>query len=197
MDKKIIIILLSLLFLSCTSKQNIMIKNFLGTQNYQSKNYNAAIEKFYSICDEKLSDTTISSEKLSDYAKYNLALTYLQLGEKDEASIKFTELKNSDIKKIKSLSSYQLGVLSFKNNNYKLALSEFKNAIQTESDFLEAKINYEICLRLLENEPMENTSLQKTQSPNDKTIMDYIKEKEVQLWKSKNKEQSKKAPYDY
>lgn len=189
MLKKILVILFSFLFLSCTQKQKHIFENFLGVHYYNSNNYNLAIEKFFFICNKTYQDESC------EYAKYNLALTYLKAGEISIAEKKFIELKSSSISKINSMSAFQLGVLNFKRKNIKKSLDEFKSSINSQPNFIEAKINYEICLKLLKKEDTIKSKLQENQIENESTIMNYIKEMEVELWKSNTNE--KKLPYDY
>lgn len=182
-------------FLLCScSDVNMMITNYFATQNLKNENYNLAVEKFY-----KISKSNIANKKLKDYATYNLALCYLRMGESVSAEKKFTELTSSDVSKLKALSFFQLGVKYFKEKKYSTAIGDFKNAIAIDNNFIDAKINYELCLRLLKSEEQENRTLQNKslQNKNEETILDYIKQKETQLWKTKNQKKKEITPYDY
>lgn len=101
--------------------------------------------------------------------------------------------------KIKLHSYFQLGVHYFKDKNYTAALQAFKNAIQTDSAFMPAKINYELCLQFLTQEKNKTKQTQQKQadSKNETTILDFIKEKEVQLWSEQSTEKTQKNAYDY
>lgn len=195
---KIIIILLCFFSVSCSADHSLKVTNFLAVEDYNNKKYDSAIEKFYDISLSKKIEMIKTKEEFQDYARYNLALSYLAIAESQGAKKIFTDLTSSNIRKIKSLSYFQIGYEYFKNKNYNQALQAFKFAVEIDYDFTEAKINYEICLKLLEEKNTnDNNGTTKKQIKNEKMILEYIKAKEVQLWQGKNEDGLKKLPYDY
>lgn len=194
MGKKIIIVVLIFFYVSCGVNYSLRIKNFLAVRDYNLHKYNNAIKAFYEITQ---SDTDDQLCKV--YASYNLALAYEAIGEKIAAENILTELTKSSDKEINSLAYFQIGVKYFKDENYTVALNEFKKAIKSNSQFIEAKINYELCLQFLEHEEDQgnHTKQTATNKNNETTILDFIKEKEVQLWQPQNVEESEQIPYDY
>lgn len=196
--KKLCSCMFIFLSLSCSVDQKIILKNFSAVQNYQNKNYVSAIEKFYAL----VYDDSVSTEKeksiAREYAAYNLALSYMQMGEWQSALEKFSKLDDAQSEKIKSYAFFQMGLIYFKNKNYKAALENFRNAITAKDDFIEAKINYEICLKLLNKNDEEKEQDKKTvQSKSSESVLEYINKKETKLWESKEGNDSENAPYDY
>ncbi|WP_158859914.1 tetratricopeptide repeat protein [Lunatibacter salilacus] len=100
--------------------------------------------------------------------KFNLALSYQNNGQEEEAKKTYEEVIRSENKTLASFSANQVGVLEGRENNHKDALAYFKSALIQNPDNEMARYNYELLSRWLEENEEEKDKEEKDQEDQDK-----------------------------
>ena len=143
-------------------------------------------------------------EKALSYIHYAQSATLLMQNEIDVASEKLKMIGKIDEEEDAHLISsvyYQMGIICFIKSDYRTASSYFKKSLEAEPLNLDAKINYELSIREIENERIE--SLRKSTLNEMKgeeaynTLLDIFRKREVEEWKRKREKQQEDAVNDY
>jgi tetratricopeptide (TPR) repeat protein len=100
--------------------------------------------------------------------KFNLALSYQNNGQEEEAKKTYEEVIRSGNKVLASFASNQIGVLEGRENNHKDALAYFKTALIRNPDNEIARYNYELLSRWLEENEEDSDKEEKEQEDQDK-----------------------------
>ncbi len=100
--------------------------------------------------------------------KFNLALSYQNNGQEEEAKKTYEEVLLSGNKTIASFAANQMGVLEGRENNLKDALAHFKSALIQNPDNEAARYNYELLSRWLEENEEDKDKEEKDQEDQDK-----------------------------
>lgn len=126
--------------------QNRALKE--ATNAYQSTDFEASVRQHLVLINEyQLTDPKI---------KFNLALSYQNNGQEEEAFKTYGELSISKDATIASFAANQAGVLRGRESNYKEAISFFKTALLKNPENEVARYNFELLSRwLAENEEEE------------------------------------------
>ena len=111
---------------------------------YQSGDYKTAIQKYKYLVD--------SLQVKEDEVVMNLANAYFQENDTTQASTRHKSLTESKSPKLRSLSNQQLGVMSNRLEKYEEALSYFKNALKADPYNEDARYNYEMVKKKLEEQ---------------------------------------------
>ncbi len=147
--------------------------------------------------------------EVSPYAEYGLGVVYLMLGENNAAFQRFDnadEIMNAAPANYNEELNYRIhynrGVLYFHSGNFGEAASEFRNALEIDAGRIEAKRNLELSLLSLEqqnNSAVESSPVEiKNEQGTDNTLFDYLRQKEVDTWKSQESPEDKTSPWlDY
>ncbi len=90
-----------------------------------------------------------------DEVTMNLAHSYFQLNDTVNAKNSYASLTTSPNAKIKSLANQQLGVLANREGKFEEALNYFRNALKTDPSNEEARYNYEMVKKKLEEKKKE------------------------------------------
>ena len=101
-------------------------------------------------------------------AKFNLALSYQNNGQEEEAKKTYEEIIRTGNKTLGSFASNQIGVLQGRENNHKDALAYFKTALILNPDNDVARYNYELLSRWLEENEEDSEKEEKDQEDEDK-----------------------------
>jgi len=171
MEKKIILLLLIPFLLFWHWFEPAAKKNQQGMRAYGEKKYEQALQAFLSAKGVK--------PKLAQL-KNNTASTLYQLKKYKTALEEFSKIdpERSGISKPEFL--YNLGNAFFRLNQYEKALESYKNSLILNPDDINAKKNYELALKKLEEQKNKQNQDQK-RNPE--------KEKEDQQEKNKKKNQ--------
>ena len=124
----------------------------------------------------------------------NLANAYFELNDTTAAISQYQSLTASSNKKIRSLAQQQLGVARNKQAKFEEALNYFKEAIKADPANNDARYNYELLKRKLDEQKKQEQQQKdqnKDQQQNDKQKQDQQK-KEDQKKEQEKKEQDKK-----
>lgn len=171
MEKKIILLLLIPFLLFWHWFEPAAKKNQQGMRAYEEKKYEQALQAF-------LSAKGVKPELAQ--LKNNTASTLYQLKKYKTALEEFSKIdpERSGISKPEFL--YNLGNTFFRLNQYQKALESYKNSLILNPDDINAKKNYELALKKLEEQKNKQSQDQK-RNPE--------KEKEDQQEKNKKKNQ--------
>ncbi|GAB3013997.1 hypothetical protein GCM10027284_37490 [Cyclobacterium sediminis] len=99
--------------------------------------------------------------------KFNLALSYQNNGQDEDAKKTYEELSNNTIGEISSFASNQQGVMLGNEKKYKEALALFKKALLNDPGNEKARYNYELLSRWLDGNE-ENQENEEDQEQEDK-----------------------------
>ncbi len=147
---------------------------------YLSGNFKVAIEKYKYIID--------SLGVNEDEVRANLASAYFQLNDTTNAINSYSQLIQTPNKRISSIANQQLGVISNTKGNLEESLNYFKQALKVAPDNEEARYNYEVVKKKLEEKKKQE---QKNKDQKDQDKKDDNKDQKEQQ-KKESKEQEKK-----
>ena len=157
-----------------------------GIMNYQKQNYKAA-EKYY--------DSILANDKKNSEAHYGKGATLYMQDDVKSAEIKFNESLYNSGDKLKSKALYNLGNISYKNNNLSEALEYYKKALELNPDDDEAKYNYEFIKYQKkpeeEKNDQENNEEKKDEEKKDEEKKDEEKKDEEDKDEKKDEEEKK------
>lgn len=145
-----------------------------AAKNYQEGQYEAAIADQLKLT----TDFQLESPSLT----YNLALSYHKNKQIEEATRTYLSLLSSPDSKIASFGSNQHGVILTYEQNYKEALEAFKYALIKNPENEEARFNFELLSRWLQQNPDQQ------QQQNDQNKEDQQQDQENQDQQKQNQE---------
>lgn len=166
---------------------------------YNDENYHLAAEKYSYLID--------SLNYQNDAAKLNLAHSLYQMDEIDKAKTIYSDISNSKDKEIRSIANQQLGVFESRGKNLQKSLDYFKKALIANPSNEDARYNYELVKKKLEEEQnQENQDQdkkqdqdqnqdqkdQKNQDQKDQKNQNQNKEQEQKEQEQKSEEEKKK-----
>jgi len=157
---------------------------------FNKGDYSTAIDKYNYLLD--------SMQVEDDNIKLNLANAYYKTNDSTSAANSYNNLLSSKDKVVKSVAHQQLGIMTDRAKKFDEALNHFKNAIKTNPANDEARYNYEMLKKMLEeqeknqqnqkNKDQENKDQEKQDQENkDQQNKDQQQQKEKQ--DQENKEQ--------
>ncbi len=192
----ILFLVASLLFTDLDKIGKINSAKAEAKKAFLSGDFKTAIEKYSYLVD--------SLGVNEDEVRANLASAYFQANDTTHAQSTYQQLLQSANKKIKSVANQQLGVMA--NNQEKLeeALEYFKQALKAAPENEEARYNYEVVKKKLEDKKKQDQQKNKDQKDQDKkdeqkkNQKDQNKDKKDQEKKDQEKkeQQDKKDPKD-
>ena len=118
----------------------------------------------------------------------NLAHSYFQLNDTLNAQNSYLPLTSSLNQKFKSVANQQLGVLANRGGKFEEALNYFKNSLKTDPTNEEARYNYEMVKKKLEEKKKQEEQQQQQNKDNKK---DDKENKDNKDQKDKEDQQSK------
>jgi Ca-activated chloride channel homolog len=160
MKLPILVIAASLLFTDLDKIGKINLAKSEAKKAFLSGNYKTAIAKYTYLID--------SLGVTEDEVRANLASAYFQANDTTHAESAYQQLTQSANKRINSVANQQLGVLA--NNKEKLeeALQYFKQALKAAPENDEARYNYEVVKKKLEEKKKQDQQQNKDQKDQDK-----------------------------
>jgi tetratricopeptide (TPR) repeat protein len=126
------------------------------------------------------------------YVQYDLGNVYRALGEEEVANEAFlSSIEESVGGELLFRAFFNLGHISYENDDYRQAVHYFVEALRVDPDDWDAKINLELALRNLSQEPDRQSEPQgqsavETGSLEEsfQDILDTIEKREEMLWRS-------------
>ncbi|MCW5912378.1 MAG: hypothetical protein KIT62_15020 [Cyclobacteriaceae bacterium] len=141
---------------------------------YLKGDFKTAISKYRTLVD--------SLGVTEDEVRLNLANAYFESKDTANTAMSYQPLTQSHNAKIRSVAHQQLGVLSNRENKYEEALASFKQALKADPANEDARYNYEMVKKKLEEQKKKEQE-QKKNDPNQK--------EENKDQQDKNKDQQK------
>ena len=160
---------------------------------YMDGDYKKAVEKYTYLAD--------SLGVREDEVMINLANSYFQVNDTTNAVASYQSLTASSKSHIRSKAQQQLGVLNHRQGKLEEALNNFKQAIKADASNTDAKYNYEMLKKKLDEEKKKQeeqqnkdkrTEDQKKKDPKNKDQQKKDQENKDQKQKEKDKEDQQK-----
>lgn len=191
----------SVVCLSCGLRKDEKFFLLQGYLAYKQKDWEGANIHFLHA--EELLDSGGKTEVLP-YIHYAQGATLLMQNEIDAAAEKLKMIgKIDEAEDAHLLSSlyYQMGFICFVQGDYRTASSYFKKSLEVESFNLDAKINYELSIREIENEKIEKLKASALNEMEGEeaynTLLDVFRKREVEEWSEKREKEQRNAINDY
>lgn len=150
---------------------------------YMRGEYQGAIDQYKLLMD--------SLGVKEDEIAMNLAHSYFELNDTLNATNTYLPLTNSSNPKLRSLANQQLGVLSNRQGKFEEALNYFKNSLKADPTNEEARFNYEIVKKKLEEKKKQEQQQNKDQQKDDQKKDDQQKDEQKQDQKDNKDQQNK------
>ncbi|MEQ9147638.1 MAG: hypothetical protein RLP13_05140 [Cytophagales bacterium] len=150
---------------------------------YNDENYHLAAEKYSYLID--------SLNYQNDAAKLNLAHSLYQMDEIDKAKTIYSYISNSKDKEIRSIANQQLGVFESRGKNLQKSLDYFKKALMANPSNEDARYNYELVKKKLEEEQNQENQDQDKKQDQDQNQKDQKDQKNQDQKDQKNQNQNK------
>lgn len=150
---------------------------------YKSGDYKTAAEKYQYLIDS----LQVNEEEVT----MNLANAYFQLRDTVKATSKYQSLVESSSSKMRTLSNQQLGVLSNRMGKYEEALSYFKQALKADPTNEDARYNYELVKKKLEEQKKQEQQNQDQKKQDQEKKDDQKKDSEDQKKDQKDQQDKK------
>ena len=154
---------------------------------YLAGDFKTAIEKYRYLVD--------SLHVQEDEVLLNLANSYFQLNDTTNAINQYQPLTQSTKNQLRSKAEQQLGVMANRKGKFEEALSHFKQAIKSDQTNEDARYNYELVKKKIEEEKKKQQQKQDQNKEQNKDQENKDQEKKDQQDKQKDqqdKEQEKK-----
>ncbi len=132
------------------------ITKIAEVNRYKKEAAKAYLDSDYQTSADKYKYLVDSLEIKEDPVILNLANSYYHLDDTTSAMKYYGSLIESKSPDIKSKAYQQLGVIEFKTNNYNLALSHLKNSLKANPENENARYNYELLKRMMQQNPDMN-----------------------------------------
>lgn len=143
---------------------------------YVAGDYKGAVQKYRYLTD--------SLNVQEDEVMLNLANSYFQTNDTTNASATYQSLTASSKSDVRSKAQQQLGVMNHRQGKLEEALNNFKQAIKADPNNIDARYNYEMLKKKLEE--------QKKKQEQDQKNKDKENKEEQQKDKKENKDQQQK-----
>jgi Ca-activated chloride channel homolog len=155
---------------------------------YISGDYKTAAQKYHYLID--------SMKVMEDELKLNLANAYFMLNDTANALTNYESLTGSNVSAVRSKAQQQLGIMNYRKQKLEQALENFKQAIKADPDNMDARYNYELLKKKLDEkkkkeEEQQNKDQQKKDQQKDQQQKDQ-QQKDQQQKDQQQKEQEKK-----
>lgn len=155
---------------------------------YTSGDYKTAVQKYHYLID--------SMKVMEDELKLNLANAYFLLNDTANALTNYESLAGSKVNAVRSKAQQQLGIMNYRKQKLEEALNNFKQAIKADPDNMDARYNYELLKKKMdEKKKKEEEQQNKDQQKKDQKDQQQNKDqqnKDQQQKDQQQKEQEKK-----
>ena len=152
---------------------------------YQKGDFKTAVTKYRSLID--------SLGVTEEQVQLNLANAYFQLNDTTNTALTYQPLTQSADRAIRSIAHQQLGVLSNRANKYEEALASFKQALKADPTNEDARYNYEMVKKKLEEQKKKEEEQKKNDPNKDEKNKDQKDQKKDQ---DKDQKQDQKEKQD-
>lgn len=147
---------------------------------YVAGDYKKAVQQYRYLIDSLAID--------EDEVRLNLANSYFQLNDTTNAATTYQTLTGSVKPDIRSKAQQQLGIINHRQGKLDEALNNFKQAIKADANNMDARYNYEMLKKKLD----EQKKQEQNQQSKDQQQKNKEDNKDQQNKVQQNKEQEKK-----
>lgn len=140
----IVYILLLVVSIDPTKIAKVNSAKSAAKEAYNSGDYKKAIERYTYIMD--------SLGVNEDEMTLNLANSYFQINDTANATGLYQSIAGSVKPRVRSNAQHQLGVLNHRQGKYEEALQNFKQAIKSDANNTDARYNYEMLKKKLDEQ---------------------------------------------
>lgn len=152
---------------------------------YVAGDYKKAVEKY-----QYLADSLAVTE---DEVMLNLGNSYFQTNDTTHAIATYQNLTGSPKPQIRSKAQQQLGVLNHRNGKFEEALNNFKQAIKADANNMDARYNYEMLKKKMdEQKKKQDQNQQNRDKKNEEQKKDQDQNKDQKQKEQEQKDQQKK-----
>ncbi len=199
-NRFVFLFVLCFLLVNCSPADKAKLSSLAGYLAWKQNDWNGAASNFFKTLE--LGDGT-NDKEIGLYANYGIASTYLMQNEDTSAVLRLRNITDVQDRNLHASVLYQLGIISFKAQKYREAVSFFKQSLELEPGSVDAKINYELSKRYSVKKEAETADRKTVKSSGnneeavfDRTITELIKKKENARWHNTEQEE-KPIPFDY
>lgn len=185
--KWLILIVLLLTTIDPGDIRKINVAKAEAKKAYLAGDFQTAIARYRYLLDSMQVD--------EDEVRMNLANAYFQANDTTQALNAYLPLTQSKNAKLKSVAHQQMGVLNNRQGKLEEALTEFKQALKTDPTNEDARYNYEMVKKKIEEKKKQQQQDQKDKQQQDqnKDSKDQNDQnKDQQKQEQENKEQEQK-----
>lgn len=182
---------------SCSSESSKILQ---GTFQWHQKNYQQAVSLYRDSVENAPSD----KPQILDFALYDLGVAYSLLGEDEAAMERYSAISSSAPENVKFNAYYNAGIIAHKNGQFEQAQDFFRRALEIDSSRLDAKINMELSIQMVEAESRQSTSeaipASEESQQNEElenTVFQHIKENDKKQWKNSEQTMPQNLANDY
>ena len=187
--KLVIAITLSLLFMVDPGKiGKVNSAKSEARKAYAAGDYKKAIEKYRYLTD--------SLDVTEDEVMLNLANSYFQTNDTTNASSTYSALTGSVKPHIRSKAQQQLGILNHKLGKLEEALNNFKQAIKADANNVDARYNYEMLKKKLDEQKKQEQNQQNKEEEKKEQEKKDQEKKEQEKKEQEQKDQQSKEQKD-
>jgi len=148
---------------------------------YNDGDYGEAI-KSYSFLFDSLGEN-------NDKILLNLSNAYFKAQDTSNAQFHYAKLTESGDKSVKSIAHQQLGVIATNTGKYDAALEEFKNSLRADPGNNDARYNYELLKRLIEENQQQQNQDQQNKDQQNQDQQDQNQDQQQQQQDQENEEE--------
>ena len=149
---------------------------------YNDGDYSQAIKNYSYLYD------TLKQE--NDRILLNLSNAYFNAHDTSNAFFHYNKLTGTEDKNIRSIAHQQLGVIANNMGKYDVALDQFKNSLRANPNNNDARYNYELLKRLMqENQQQQQNQDQQNQDQQDQQQQDQQQQQQQQDQEQQNEDQ--------
>lgn len=201
----LIFLAFSSVFTSCGFQNQKKILK--GSWNFYQGKYKSSMADFLNASVPSENENAEDS-MAHQYALFGLATNYIAVGELDSALDRLKELQIGTAavpKELESAAYYNEGIIFVQKNDFAQGAEFFKKAILSNPDFLDAKINLELCSRHLEEKSAQEAETEikriseskENSSQMQNEIFNIIRENESKQWKKMESTAKESGVLDY
>ena len=152
-------------------------------ESYQRGEYKDAVKQYKTLTDS----LGVREEEVS----MNLAHSYFHLNDTAQAQNAYLAMTNSANNQFKSVSYQQLGVLAHRSGKLEEALNYFKSALKADPSNEEARYNYEMVKKKIEEQKKQQEQQKKDDQNQDQKDQKDKKDQQDNKDEKKNDQQKK------
>ncbi len=196
-----VVLILPLLLSSCGARVSGASAVLQGAWAWRRHRYDAAVADFLQTAyDAEQSGDSL----LAQYAVYNLAASYQAQDESDAALERLKRIGPDADSAVRHAAFYNMGVIAYSRGEYETAARLFRSALKISGPDLNAKINLELSLAMLEPEARARENAAAAVSERDDSadilqdaVFERIRENDQKQWKNSETAQASGSSADY